>query len=263
MPDPADRLDLAALDRPLEGRTFASYDEVDAQIAALTEADLRRRSDPAWSADLGAFLGLLASFGAVHRLVQARAFDPSSQLTDVDGWWRGLFLHITSGPPPDRVEQLLALHRAGVVHFLGAGLRIAVEDGAFAARTSSVPGVALRSRTVVEAHLPRPHLRHGPGALVEALVARGDVAEEVLRDRDGAAHPTGLLRVDAVGRVVDGSGTARPDRYALGPLTTSRAAAAFARPHTDAPAFRTADAMARALLRTLAEQAQGRLEGVG
>jgi hypothetical protein len=95
------------------------------------------------------------------------------------------------------------------------------------------------------------------------MSARGDLAEEVLRDRAGRPYRTGLLRVDPAGRVVDAAGRTRPDRYALGPLTTTRAAAAFARPGTDAPAFRTADAMARALLQVLAGEAREDLEGVG
>jgi hypothetical protein len=52
--------------------------------------------------------------------------------------------------------------------------------------------------------------------------------------------------------VVDPSlGGDHPRRIALGAPTNSRAVAAFARPRTDAPAFRQNDAVARALLRAL------------
>ncbi|GGY08638.1 hypothetical protein GCM10010384_11780 [Streptomyces djakartensis] len=64
---------------------------------------------------------------------------------------------------------------------------------------------------------------------------------------------SGLLAVSPTdGHVLDPSlDSPHPRRIALGAPTNSRAVAAFARPRTDAPAFRQNDAVARALLRAL------------
>lgn len=72
---------------------------------------------------------------------------------------------------------------------------------------------------------------------------------------DGARSSTaGLLVVDpADGRVVERGAGPHPRRFALGPHTTARSAGAFARPHTNAPAFRQNDATARAALTVLKE----------
>jgi hypothetical protein len=51
------------------------------------------------------------------------------------------------------------------------------------------------------------------------------------------------------GRLIDPASGPHPRRFALGPFTTVRTAAAFARPRTNAPAFRFNDAAARAVLR--------------
>lgn len=68
------------------------------------------------------------------------------------------------------------------------------------------------------------------------------------RDRPlpGRRHPP------TDGHVIDPSlDSPHPRRIALGAHTNSRAVAAFARPRTNAPAFRQNDAVARALLRAL------------
>ncbi|MHA3703270.1 FAD/NAD(P)-binding protein [Jatrophihabitans sp. YIM 134969] len=255
VPDPTDRLDLQALDRPLQGVTFADLDAAQEFVTSGVEADVVRRRDPRYSADLGAFLGLLTSYVQVARLVQVGAFAPVSLLVDVDGWWKGWFSHLASGPPPDRALQLAALARAGVIRFVGR-LTGARRDGStWVATTPSVPGAEVRAGVLVEARLPRPHVGRAPGPLLRRLLERGAVSEEVLESADGTEVTTGLLRVDPVGRVLRADGRADPDRFAVGILTTARAAAAFSRPQTDAATFRTTDALARAVLERLVPRA--------
>ena len=53
------------------------------------------------------------------------------------------------------------------------------------------------------------------------------------------------------GGMITASGQPHPRRFGLGFYSTERAVAAFARPRTNAPAFRQNDATARALLATL------------
>ncbi len=61
--------------------------------------------------------------------------------------------------------------------------------------------------------------------------------------------PAGLLAVDPVDlRVLDRTGRPHPRRFAIGAHTDARSGGAFARPRTNAPAFRQNDATARALL---------------
>jgi len=55
--------------------------------------------------------------------------------------------------------------------------------------------------------------------------------------------------------LVDAAGRAHPRRHALGNFTSRPAAGAFARPRTNAPAFRQNDAVARVVLAELAEAA--------
>ncbi|MGW3198662.1 FAD/NAD(P)-binding protein, partial [Streptomyces sp. NPDC001118] len=226
VPDPADRLDLAALDHPLDGVRYASHEAFQDGLRAYIEADLDRRHDPAHSADLGVFLGLLSVYGQLVRL------------GNTGPWWHGFFSYLASGPPGPRLRQMLALSRAGLLRFVGAGMTVSAENGVFRAASPTVPGFSVEARALVEARLPEPTVGRARDSLLRELHA------------DGAAEtPDGLLRTDpGDGRILDGAGRPHPRRFALGPYTDARTPGAFTRPRTGGAAFRQNDATARAVL---------------
>ncbi|MFE7842289.1 FAD/NAD(P)-binding protein [Streptomyces sp. NPDC057474] len=227
VPDAADRLDLAALDRPLEGVRYGSHEEFQAGLRGYVEADLARRHDDSFSADLGVFFGLLSVYGQLIRL------------GGVGSWWHGFFSYLASGPPGPRLRQMLALSRAGVLNFVGADMGVVAEGGEFRASSVTVPGGSIEARALVEARLPEPTVARVRDGLLRELYDDGGVVET----------PEGLVAVDpADGRVVDRSGRPHPRRFALGPYTNGRTPGAFTRPRTGGPAFRQNDATARAVL---------------
>jgi hypothetical protein len=189
-----------------------------------------RRSDPRHSADLGAFLALLSVYGQLAGLMP------------FDGWWHGYFSYLASGPPPDRLEELLALSRAGIVRFLGADMWVDAVEGAFVAGSATTPDV-VRANGLIEARLPTHSLSRTADPVLRSLRAVGDVSEDA----------AGLVRVSPVGRLINENGDEDPVRFAVGPYTTGKAFAAFARPHTNAPAFRQNDVLAREILRQLGD----------
>ncbi|WP_329369898.1 FAD/NAD(P)-binding protein [Streptomyces sp. NBC_01483] len=233
VPDPADRLDLAALDRPLDGVRYATHEEFQEGLRAYVEGDLSRRHDPVHSPDLAVFLGLLSVYGQLIRL------------GDIGPWWHGFFSYLASGPPGPRLRQMLALSRADVVRFVGADMAVTAEDGVFRASSATVPGASVEARALVEARLPEPTVGRALDPLLRALHADGAVET-----------PEGLLRVDrSDGRILDGAGRPHPRRFALGPYTDVRTPGAFTRPRTGGPAFRQNDATARAALAFLRDLA--------
>jgi uncharacterized NAD(P)/FAD-binding protein YdhS len=230
VPDPADRLDLDALDHPLDGVRYRSFDELQEGLRDYVERDLDRRHDAEHSPDLAVFLGLLSVYG---QLVRLRGIGP---------WWHGFFSLLASGPPGPRLRKMPALSRAGVLKFLGAGMTVDAEDGVFRASGATVPGYVVEARALVEARLPEPTVGRARDTLLRELHSEG-----------AAETPDGLLRVDpADGRILDRSGRPHPRRFALGPYTDGRTPGAFTRPRTGGPAFRQNDATARAALRLLA-----------
>ncbi|MGW6912337.1 FAD/NAD(P)-binding protein [Kitasatospora sp. NPDC054939] len=256
VPDPADRLDLERLDHPLEGLRLDSAEELQQHLRAYITADADRRADPAHSADLGAFLALLSLFVQLPRVTASGRLTARSVAEEVDGWFFGYFSYLASGPPGFRLRQLLALAEAGVLRFLGAGITVERDEaaGTWRAGGATVPGRTVEATALVEAYLPRHVLDRTLDPLLAALHRAGRITEEVVAD-PGYAHRSGLVTIDpADSRILDPAlgGAPHPRRTALGPHTSLRAAAAFARPRTDAPGFRQNDAAARALLRDLA-----------
>lgn len=266
VPSPADRLDFEALDHPLDGVSFPAADTFQDHLRHHIAQDVARREDPAFSADLGAFLALLSVYGQLPRLVAAGRLAAHSVAADLDGWWHGFFSFLASGPPGFRLRQLLALSRAGVVHFVGADIRIDTDEstGTFTATSPTVPGRTTHATALIEAYVPGPSLARTEDPLLRGLYRAGALTEEVLADPT-YTHRSGLLAVSpADGHVIDPVfGGPHPRRIALGAPTNSRAVAAFARPRTNAPAFRQNDTVARALLRALSAPELGTATSAG
>ncbi|MGI5151831.1 FAD/NAD(P)-binding protein [Plantactinospora sp. CA-294935] len=249
VPDRADTLDLARLDRPLRRIRARSLAELQPYLRRWLTRSARRRTDPARSGDLGGLLAAMSVWGELDRLASAGRFSAESVRTEVQGWWPGLLGHLATGPPAHRLEQLRAVADAGVVSFLGERMWVSPDDRrrvyrAGAATTPETVG----ARVLVEARLPTATLDRFADPLLRDLRDVGDVVPAVV-DCGGVLVPTGRLRVaSADSRIIDRTGTAHPRRFALGPYTDGRHAMAFAPPAVDAPTFRHNDAAARAIL---------------
>ena len=65
VPDPRDRIDFAALDRPLDGVRAGSLDALQPLVRAHIEDDLHQHVDPAHTPHLGAFVAMLSVYAQV------------------------------------------------------------------------------------------------------------------------------------------------------------------------------------------------------
>jgi hypothetical protein len=258
VPAEEDRFDIPSIDRPLAGRHFGSGAELHEWVASHVAADVARRTDPSYSADLGAFLGLLTSYGVLGRISGSGRMSHRSRVRELGSRWFSFFMYYASGPPPARLRQLLALADAGLVRFIGAGTTVALDAdlGRFVAHSTSHDDPTVAS-AYVDARIAPIAISRSPDRLVRALHGRGELVEEVVTEGDWSAN-TGKAVTDATLRVVRADGSAHPRRFALGTFTNRPAAGAFARPRTNAPAFRQNDAVARALLQALAPAAADR-----
>ncbi|GAA2016094.1 FAD/NAD(P)-binding protein [Nakamurella flavida] len=255
VPDPVDRFVVPALDRPLAGHSFTGPDTLtDALVGHITE-DLRRSADPAHSADGAVFDALLTVYGVLLGAVAAGRISPVDRVRYTEGQFHGFFSFVASGPPPRRLAELLAVHRAGLVRFLGPDLQVSVDaagdrdDPAFVATSPAVPGLRLRAAAMIDARLPRPDVREATDPLIRGLLADGELAAEDLRDADGRSLGGGQLRADVRARAVRADRTLHERRFLLGPsVSGSAGAAGFARPNFNAPGFRQNDQVARDIL---------------
>jgi hypothetical protein len=198
VPDEADRFDIARIDRPLHGQTFDSADHLHEAVRAHVVADVARRTDPAFSADLGAFNGLLSTFGALGRL--AGAFTPRSRVDDVNTWWFSFFMYYASGPPPGRLRQLVALADAGLVRFIGESTTVTADEatGCFVATSTSHPD-RIRAGALVDARVALPSVSRTADPLLHHLHERGDVVSRIAGNASSKYDAAHTALVDAPG----------------------------------------------------------------
>jgi len=252
VPKPEDRLDFTRLLDPLAGQKFADQDALQDWLRGYITGNVARHGDPAHSADLGLFNGLLVTFAVLVDAVNSGRLSPRSHAEDLTGWFHGVFSYYASGPPPQRLRELEALSRAGVVRFLGPAIEVSMDPGrgVFRARSPRVPG-QVEAHTLIESRLPAATISRASDPLIRALYARDDIAEESLADEDGGHYPLGKLRVQEPDlRLVDATGAAHPRRFALGAwVGRGFTVAGFTRPGSNAVSFRIADRLARTVLR--------------
>ncbi|MFE3199209.1 FAD/NAD(P)-binding protein [Embleya sp. NPDC059237] len=239
VPDPRDRIDLDGLDRPLAGRRFAHPGALRDWMIDYLAADVERGRDPRHSAHLAVYHRLLTVSETLWTLVRDHRLSPGSTSRGLPEFFDFCRFR-TSGPPGPRVERLLALIRAGIVHPLGAGLDISARDGAFHARSVSVDTV-VRAKTLIEARLPGRDLGRVNDPLLVRMTAHGGLREQTRIDPvRRTRHPTGM--VDTVEhRVRRRDGSVHRGRFFLDPGD-------FPRPRSDAGFLRHSDEVARQAL---------------
>ena len=248
VPQPVHRWNVDDLRAPLRHEEPQTVDDFRVRFSTLLQQELQRTADPARSADSAVYGAQLLFFEHLPRLRPRLA--PRAQLEELDGAWFALFNLVASGPPAFRVEELLALCRAGVVQPLGSGMRVRLDEATGRYRAGGANISEERAADVlIDARLPDPTVAGTADELLRELHAAGAAAEEFLTDpATGYRIPTGRIAVDDRGRLVTADGTAHPARYALGWNTSLRGARAFAIPETDAATFRHGDRVARSVL---------------
>lgn len=256
VPEVSDRFEVAAIDRPLAGREFADAGEFGRAVAGHIADDLARRADPRYSMDGAVFQSLLTVYGGLIPLLGSGRISTGDRIRRIEGAFHGFFSFLASGPPPQRLSELLALHRAGLVHFAGPDLEVSLVDGSFLASSPVVPG-RIRTRAFVEARLPRPDVLATADPLVAGLLRAGELKAETLPSADGTGREGGQLLADPACRAVRPDGTVHVSRYLLGPgVSGSAGSSGFSRPGFNSPFLRQNDGVAREILSLVARSQQ-------
>ncbi|WP_329003540.1 FAD/NAD(P)-binding protein [Kribbella sp. NBC_00709] len=252
VPGPADRFVRGEVDRPLAGRVFEDREGFERFMTGLIEDDLVRRADPSYSADLAVFNALLSIYSVLSRAITDGQLSDEDRVRKVETEWHGFFSFVASGPPPRRLEELLALHRAGIVRFAGPDLDVAIDNDHFVAKSPGVDG-EIHARAFVEARLPRPDVLATTDPLLRGLLDSGALAADELFAADGTSLGGGQLKADSGCRAIHSDGSTHETLFLLGPsVSGSAGSSGFSRPHFNGPGFRQNDAVARDLLKLLA-----------
>ncbi|MFB7891864.1 FAD/NAD(P)-binding protein [Microbacterium sp. NPDC056044] len=243
VPDPLDRFDVGTFDRPFTDAEFADADDVQRRVRAHIADDLTLRTTQERSPAQGVFLAALLSFMALAEIPKER-WNARSRAHTLPVRWHTFFSYLASGPPPHRLEELLALADAGVVRFLGPDVEVAVDARGFAASTLRVPGETVAG-ALVDAWLPAADAELSTNVALRELAT---VHGSVLRVTDASYQGSlGRVRVGDDGRVLRADGAPHDALFAIGPFTSLTESGAFTRPAADSLSLRQTDAVAGAV----------------
>ncbi|QCU78826.1 FAD/NAD(P)-binding protein [Citricoccus sp. SGAir0253] len=189
-------LDIRALGRPFERRVYDSGEEYQREVAGFLEGVCAEAAAGEDSPLMVAIGTLHAARLLVKRLVAERRITDASRRRDVSGWFESLVEGLASGPPLLRVEQLLALARAGLVRFVGPDPQFEPDAGR-ARFTVSSPQVGggeeaqdVQSGTwLVEAMMPANRVQQSASPLVSSMLAAGTAVPYTVEDEDGELLP--------------------------------------------------------------------------
>ena len=236
--------------RPHDGQLFSSPGDFRRWLLAHLREDAAQAALGNVAGPLKSALDVLRDLrNELRRIVDHRGIAGSSRQDHLDRWYTPLNAFLSIGPPRRRIEEMAALIEAGVLEVLGPRLQVRAEDGVFVAHSPDVPGSTVRVTTLVEARLPEPDLRRTADELLAGLLKTGQCRPHTV---DG--YETGGLDVTPRPyRLIDRGGRPHPCRFALGVPTEGVhwVTAAGARPGVDSVTLSDADAVARAVLRTL------------
>ena len=255
VPD-AHRTNLEALAQPLGRRPYAGAEELDAAVLAYLEDDAAGSAagedDPLKMA-IGAFN---AGRSVLKEVVADGGLAEESWLAELRGWFEPLVEGLASGPPPQRIEQLAALTRAGLVHFVGPDPRFDVDEAA-GLFTAASPWVGTRhtARVLLEAMMPPNRVERTGSPLLGSLLRDGLARPKVMMSATGTPVLTpGLDVTPPPYRPVGVSGEPQQNLYVLGlqlssvQWGTAIAAEAGAPAAAGSRTLRDADDIAAALL---------------
>ena len=246
------RLDWELLACPYRDREFVSVRDFTHWLLDHLRDDVAEAAAGNVSGPLKAALDVLRDLRNEVRLaVDHGGLDGESYRRDLDGWYTPLNAFLSIGPPARRVEEMIALIEAGVLHIIGPKITVTVEEGGYRVHSPLVPGSTVHVDALVEARLPEISVARTGDALLRHLLDSGQATPYRIRTRSGEALVTdGLAVTGRPFHLLDARGRAHPRRHGFGVPTESVhwVTAAGIRPGVNSVTLTDSDAIARAAL---------------
>jgi len=212
-------LDVPALGHPFAERGFSGHGEYQAAVLEYLEEDARGSARGEADALKMAIGALNAGRMLVKRMVAEELLEDASRLEELQRWFEPLVEGLASGPPLQRIEELAALARAGVVQFIGPDPVFGLDEeaGHFTASSPWVDAEPVTAGHLLEAMMPANRVAQTASPLLRQLQEDGLARPRTLRDGDGEeVHGSGFDVVGEPYRLVDAAGVPHRGIFVLG-----------------------------------------------
>ena len=167
------------------------------------------------------------------------------------GCFVSLNAFLSIGPPPERMEELLALMKSGIVTILAPDMAIDMAEGQFVGYSKKEPEIRYSALHLFEARLPKVDAQRSLNPLMQQLLKEGVGRLHQLQLSDGSWFMSGAIEVDAgSNQLIDADGDVVRGLFCYGIPTEGVhwLTAATSRPGTDPWNLREADEIARRVL---------------
>ncbi len=238
-------LDVPALARPFDEVGFESSEQFQQAVRDYMQDNARRSAggleDPLSRAIMTMNLGRMV----IKDLVAMGILDEQSRIEEVQAHFEPLVEGLSSGPPLQRIEQLLALSRAGLVTFVGPEPEFGFDEvnGQFTASSPWVDSEVHTARTLCEAMMPANRVLQNDTPLITQLLAEHVARVHTWNNAEGEVLPgSGFDVVGQPYRLVNSEGMAHRGIFVLGLQLSSvqwGTAIAAQAGKTESPAART------------------------
>lgn len=252
--DWSQRWDWATIERPQGDMTFAGRAEFGRWLLEYLRHDVAEARLGNVRSPLKAALDVLRDLrNEIRLIVDHGGIAGSSYRDELTRWYTPFNAFLSIGPPLHRIEEMIALVEAGVLHVLGPGMRVRTELGtsAFLVDATAVSEAPVSVTTLIEARVPDVDLRRATDPLLRYLMATGQCRIYRMADEGGHGFDSGGLAVTARPyRLLDAANRAHERRFAFGVPTeyVHWVTAAGIRPGVGSVTLEDSDAIARTML---------------
>lgn len=214
-----DWLDVPKLAKPFEEIGFGSNAEYQMAVQDYL-VDNAQHSDGGLDDPLScAIMTMNAGRMLVKELIVNGVIDEQSRIEEIQAHFEPLVEGLASGPPLERIEQLLALSRAGIVTFVGPEPEFGFDEvsGQFTASSPWVDAEVHTAKTLCEAMMPSNRVLQNNSPLIKQLLGEHVGRVHTWRNTEGESLPgSGFDVIGEPYRLVNSEGLAHRGIFVLG-----------------------------------------------
>lgn len=212
-------LDVPKLARPFEELGFASNEDYQQAVQDYLISNARHSTGGLEDPLSCAIMTMNAGRMLVKELIVAGVIDEQSRIEEIQAHFEPLVEGLASGPPLERIEQLLALSRAGIVTFIGPEPEFAFDEvsGQFTASSPWVDAEVHTAKTMCEAMMPSNRVLQNDTTLIKQLLKDHVGRAHTWRNSEGESLPgSGFDVVGEPYRLVNSEGLAHRGIFVMG-----------------------------------------------